>query len=85
MALKNLITKTKKKVIDVASDAMSFPARNKAKKVIAKNNAYLADKKLLKEVGNSEPYPNDYTHPVFRARANVSAYEAEYARRMSKR
>ena len=77
------IKKAKNKVIDVASDAMSFPARNKARKSIAKTNAYLEDKKLTREMKGVDSSDMDWRDPLFRARANVSNYETEYAQRMN--
>lgn len=76
MAIKNIIKKVKNKVIDVASDAMSYPARSKAKKEIAKSNAITNDIKLVNQAKGTQD-GGDYRDPLFRARANVAVFKVE--------
>lgn len=72
-----------KKVIDVASDIMSAPARMKAKKAMIKADQDVADIKMVREMKSVDSSNMDWRDPLFRARANVSGlkYEAEYARK----
>lgn len=76
MAIKNIINKAKNKIIDVASDAMSYPARSKAAKSIAKSNAITKDIKLVNQTKGTED-GGDYRDPLFRARANVAVFKVE--------
>jgi hypothetical protein len=75
--------KIMKKVIDVASDIMSAPARMKAKKAMIKADQDVADIKMVREMQGVDSSDMDWRDPLFRARANVSGlkYEAEYARK----
>lgn len=72
-----------KKVVDVASDIMSAPARMKAKKAMIKADQDVADIKMVREMKSVDSSDMDWRDPLFRARANVSGlkYEAEYARK----
>jgi hypothetical protein len=72
-----------KKIIDVASDIMSAPARMKAKKAMIKADQDVADIKMVREMKSVDSSDMDWRDPLFRARANVSGlkYEAEYARK----
>lgn len=78
-----IIKKVKDKVIDVASDIMSAPARMKAKKAMVKADQDVADLKMVREMKSVDSSDMDWRDPLFRARANVSGlkYEAEYARK----
>ena len=76
-----IIKKAKDKIIDVASDIMSAPARMKAKKAMIKADQDVADIKMVREMKNVDSSDMDWRDPLFRARANVSGlkFEAEYA------
>jgi hypothetical protein len=80
-----IIQKAKKKIIDVASDMMSAPARIKAEAAKKKADQDVADIKLVRETKNVDTSDKDYRDPVFRARANVSnmKFEREYSKKMS--
>lgn len=69
MAIKQTINKAKEKVIDVASDIISAPARFKASKSIAKSTRIFNDAKMVKDY-KGKPDAGDYTDPLFRARIN---------------
>lgn len=83
MAIKKIIKKAKDKIIDVASDAMSFPARSKANKSIARDTAILDDIKLVQQAKGTED-GGDYRDPLFRARVNVSNYKYDQEKKMQK-
>lgn len=83
MAIKTIIKKAKNKIIDVASDAMSYPARSKATKSIAKSNAITNDLKLVREAKGTED-GGDYRDPLFRARANVAVFKVEQEEKAKK-
>lgn len=83
MAIKQTIKKVKDKIIDVASDAMSYPARSKANKSIAKSNAITNDIKLVREAKGTED-GGDYRDPLFRARANVAVFKVEQEQKAKK-
>lgn len=88
MAIKNIIKKVKNKVLDKTSDIVADTVFGgaKAKREMKKIDDYIRDKKLVRETKGLEPYPNnDYSNPVFRARANVSNFETEYAQKMNKK
>lgn len=87
MSIKSKIKKVKGKVIDKTSDfiANNFMGGNKAKKEIAKVDSYIKDKNLVRETKGVELINDDYTDPIFRARANVSNFETEYAQKMNKK
>lgn len=78
-----IVKKIKNKIIDVASDIMSAPARMKAKKAMIKADQDVADIKMVREMQGVDSSDMDWRDPLFRARANVSGlkYEAEYARK----
>jgi len=78
-----VVKKIKNKIIDVASDIMSAPARMKAKKAMIKADQDVADIKMVREMKGVDSSDMDWRDPLFRARANVSGlkYEAEYARK----
>lgn len=84
MAIKDTIKKIGSKVVDVASDVIAdnfMGARaNRAK--AAKSNALASDMQMVKKAKGAQD-GGDYRDPLFRARANVSNYETEYAMRMS--
>jgi hypothetical protein len=84
MAILDTIKKAKHKVIDVTSDAISFPARRKANKEIAKSTQNVNDIKMVRKAKGVQD-GGDYRDPLFRARANVSnmSFEQEYAARRS--
>jgi len=63
----------KKKVIDVTSNILSYPARAKAKKEITKNEQLAKDIKLVKEAGPTDLSDKDWKDPLFRATMNVRA------------
>jgi len=83
MAIIDKLKKAKNKVIDVASDIMSAPARMKANTQMKKNAQNDADLKLVKETKGVSMKGQDYHNPIFRARANVAVlkYDAELERK----
>lgn len=80
MAIKDIIKKAKNKVVDVASDIMSAPARIKSQMSVDKANSQIADLKMVRDMKHMEDSGN-WKDPLFRARANVSnmKFEREYA------
>lgn len=69
MAIKDTIKKIGAKVIDVASDVMSAPARISAANSIAKSTRVFNDAKTVNDF-KGKPDSGDYTDPLFRARVN---------------
>ena len=65
----NIIQNIKNKVIDVASDVMSAPARMKANASIANSTRVFNDAKTVNQ-NKGKPDSGDYTDPLFRARVN---------------
>jgi hypothetical protein len=59
------------KIKEVVSDALSAPARSKAKKAMTKASNDVADIKLVREAKGTQDN-GDYKDPLFRARANVA-------------
>lgn len=64
-----IIQKIKNKVIDVASDIMSAPARISAANKTAKADRIFQDAKTVRD-NKGKPDSGDYTDPLFRARVN---------------
>lgn len=69
MAIKDIIKKVGAKVVDVASDVMSAPARISANNSIANSNRIFNDAKTVRDF-KGKPDSGDYTDPLFRARVN---------------
>lgn len=75
-------TSLKSKIVDVASDIMSYPARRKAQKQVLQSNNDLADVKMLRQARQNGITENDiaanrdWHDPLFRARANVMRLRA---------
>lgn len=81
----SIFKKAKDKVIDVASDVIAdnFMGARKNRQKANRMNQMADDMKLVRETKDVSLAGKDYRDPIFRARANVSAYEAEYANKRS--
>lgn len=75
--VKKGLVRAKDAVIDKVSDAISFPARRNAQKSMLKADQDLADVKMVRATRGTQPVPNDYRSPLFRARANVAVLKAQ--------
>ncbi len=72
-----------KKIINKTSDILSAPARAKAQLVKEKADQVVRDIKTVRAAKNIDLSDKNYKDPIFRARANVSNYENDYAKKMS--
>lgn len=82
----SIVNKIKNKVIDVTSSAIAdnFMGARKARNDMAKADQLSKDMQLVKKTKGVSMQGKDYNDPIFRARANVSNFEAEYANKRSK-
>lgn len=80
----SLANRIKNKVTDITSDVMSYPARRSAQVAQAKANKDVSDIKMVRKAKGSEPIPNDYRSPLFRARANVSNLKSQQLEALNK-
>lgn len=69
MAIKQIVKKVGEKVVDVASDVLSAPARIKANAQIKQSDRVYKDAKMVNDF-KGKPDSGDYTDPLFRARIN---------------
>ena len=82
----SILNNIKKKVIDTTSTAIAnnFMGGNQAKAQMASDDQLSKDMQLVKKTKGVSMAGKDYNDPIFRARANVSNFEAEYANKRAK-